>query len=73
MAHDLIEELIEESYLLSLSEPEIRHYLTRFIEACDIVVNERLNGSNDLRIIGIKVALLRARFYVHTQSKWVKI
>ncbi len=56
-----VEELIEESYLLSLSEMEIRSYLRNFLDACDTILKENISIQGDIRIIGVKIALLKVR------------
>ena len=56
-----VEELIEESYLLSLSETEIRNYLRNFLDACETILKENISIQGDIRIIGVKIALLKVR------------
>ena len=56
-----IEELIEESYLLSLSEAEIRNYLRNFLNACETILKENISIQGDIRIIGVKIALLKVQ------------
>jgi hypothetical protein len=56
-----VEELIEESYLLSLSEMEIRRYLRNFLDACETILKENISIQGDIRIIGVKIALLKVR------------
>ena len=55
-----IEELIEESYLRSLSEEELKRHLRGFIKACESVIRENITLRGDIRVTKIKVALLRA-------------
>lgn len=56
-----VEKLIEESYLLSLSETEIRNYLRNFLDASDTILKENISIQSDIRIIGVKIALLKVR------------
>ncbi len=56
-----VEELIEESYLLSLSEAEIRNYLRNFLDACETILKENISIHGDIKIIGVKIALLKVR------------
>ena len=55
-----VEELIKESYLLSLSEDELQLHLRGFIKACESVIRENVSLRGDIRVTKIKVALLRA-------------
>jgi len=59
-----IEELIEESYLLCLSDKEIREYFSEFLDVCDRLLRSNLSIQENSRIARIKIALLRARLYV---------
>lgn len=54
-----IDEVIMESYLRCLSDREMREYFGRFLDSCDCVIREKAGGSADIRLTGIKVALLR--------------
>jgi len=56
-----VEELIEESCLLSLSEHEIRIYIKNFVQTCESVLDERVDVHGDIKIIKVKIALLRVR------------
>jgi len=56
-----VEELIEESYLLSLSEHEIRIYIRNFVQTCESVLDERVDIHGDIKIIKVKITLLRVR------------
>lgn len=69
MATDQIDELIEESYLLSLPEQDIRTHLRMFLDACEIVLKQDMTTRRDLRIVGVKVALLRAKFLLNANKK----
>lgn len=59
-----IEELIEESYLLCLSNQEIREYFSEFLDVCDRALRTNLSIQGNTKIARIKIALLRARLYV---------
>ena len=59
-----IEELIEESYLQSLTEPEIRNYLRNFIVSCETVLRENIGLRGDISITRVKIALLRSRLLI---------
>ena len=60
-----IEELIEESYLMSLEEPEIRSYLRNFIQSCEYVLKTKANVHHDSRITKVKIALLRSYLLIN--------
>ncbi|MCE5251532.1 hypothetical protein LLG96_15085 [bacterium] len=55
-----IDELIEESYFLSLSDDEIRAFFRDFLDACEFVLRTNVSIHGDLRITKIKIALLKA-------------
>ncbi len=59
-----IEELIEESYLLCLSDKDIREYFNEFLDVCDRLLRSNLSIQENSRVARIKIALLRARLYV---------
>lgn len=59
-----IEDLIEESYILSLSDHEMREYFRDFIDACDHILRTYISIHNDLKTIRIKMALLKARLLI---------
>jgi len=63
-----IEDLIEESYILSLSDIEMREYFRDFIDACDHVLRTNISINDDLKTIRIKMALLKARLLVDQNS-----
>ncbi len=67
MIKDQVEELIEESYLLSLSEAEIRNYLRNFLESCEYVLSQMIAIHEDLKVVSIKVALLKVKLLL---SEW---
>ena len=55
-----IEDLIEESYLFSLTEREIKDYLRNFVKSCETVLRENISVHGDTRATRIKIALIRA-------------
>ena len=63
-----IEDLIEESYILSLSDHEMREYFRDFIGACEHILNAHLSIHDDLKTVRIKMALLKARLLVDQKS-----
>ena len=67
MIKDHVEELIEESYLLSLSETEIRNYLRNFLESCEYVLSQMVGIHEDVKVVSIKVALLKVKLLL---SEW---
>jgi len=60
-----IDELIEESYLLTLTEPEIKDYLRNFVKSCEDVLDAYAGSRNDLRLTKVKIALLRSYLVLH--------
>jgi hypothetical protein len=63
-----IEEVITESYLLCLSEKEIRSYLKSFLDSCEAVLKESSIEPNDLKLAGIRVAILKGFFLLSADS-----
>jgi hypothetical protein len=55
-----INEMIEESYLLSLSESEIRMDLERFVEMCSRVISENIHDKKQMQKLSEKLARARA-------------
>tara|TARA_B100001964_G_C14031887_1_gene508660 strand:- start:162 stop:692 length:531 start_codon:yes stop_codon:yes gene_type:complete len=55
-----IDQLIEESYLLSLSEEEIRSDLDRFVEVCGKVIRENVHDRKQMQELAQKLARARA-------------
>jgi hypothetical protein len=55
-----IDEMIEESYLLGLSESEIRADLDRFVEICGRVVYENIRDRKQMQQLTEKLARARA-------------
>ena len=68
MIEQEIDEVIEESYLLSLPDTEVRQYLHHFLEACDNVLRRNISIWNDTRIIGVKITLLKIRLLLRDGS-----
>ena len=63
-----IEELIEETYLQSLTEPEIRNYLWNFVKSCEAVLDENISIHGDIRITRLKIALLRSYLFINEKK-----
>ncbi|MFC1574073.1 hypothetical protein ACFL30_02715 [Candidatus Latescibacterota bacterium] len=59
-----VEELIEESFILTLSDDEMKEYFRDFIDVCDFILQSNISIHNDLKILRIKTALLKARLFV---------
>lgn len=57
---EFIEEAIEESYLLGLSENEIRANLDRFIETCGRIIRENINDKKKMQDLAAQLAKARA-------------
>lgn len=57
---EYIEEIIEESYLLGLSEGEIRANLEQFVETCGCVIREHVQDKKQLDMLAEKLARARA-------------
>ena len=64
-----IEELIEESYLMSLTEQEIRDYLRNFVKACEAILNENISAHGDIRLTKVKVTLLKSHLLFTGDTK----
>jgi hypothetical protein len=63
-----VEELIEESYLLSLSDAEIQRYLQSFIEVCEKSLLQTVKKDRNQKIIEIRIALLKANLLLGINS-----
>lgn len=63
-----IEELITESYLLCLSEKEIRNYLKSFLDSCEAVLQEGAAEQRDLKLAGVRVAILKGYFLLSADT-----
>ena len=57
---EYIEEAIEESYLLGLSESEIKANLDRFIETCGRIIRENVHDKKQMQELAEKLAKARA-------------
>jgi len=55
-----VEDVIEETYLLSLTETEILDYLRSFVHSCETVLNNNLSIHGDVRLTKVKLTLLKA-------------
>lgn len=64
MIKEHVEELIEESYLLCLSDKEIRDYFREFLDVCDFTLRSNLSIHDSSRITNVKIALLKARLFI---------
>tara|TARA_Y100001934_G_C11877981_1_gene551698 strand:- start:29 stop:559 length:531 start_codon:yes stop_codon:yes gene_type:complete len=62
-----IDQLIEESYLLSLSEEEIRADLDRFVEVCGKVIRENVHDRKQMQELAQKLARARALSLIEDQ------
>jgi len=60
-----IDDLIEESYLMTLSEDTIREYLSSFVKACESVIKESSDIHGDIRLTKVKITLLRSYLYLN--------
>lgn len=56
---DAVEELIEETYLLSLSDEELERDLTRFAEVCGWVIVKNVRDKRKLDILTQRLAMVR--------------
>lgn len=56
-----IEELIEESYILSLAPEDLGKYLHDLIQASETILRRGPHLSGDVKVTRLKIALLRAR------------
>jgi len=65
---EYIEEVIEESYLLGLSEGEIRANLEQFVETCGRVIRDHVHDKKQLDILAEKLA--RARALSLIEDRW---
>ncbi|MHB9027147.1 MAG: hypothetical protein ACYC9O_00110 [Candidatus Latescibacterota bacterium] len=64
-----IDEVITESYLRCLTEREVREYLKNFLDSCDCVLRDKAGEAKDVRLTGIKVALLKGYFLLSGDSR----
>lgn len=67
--NERIDQLIEESYLLSLSEEEIRADLDRFVEVCGKVIRENVHDRKQMQELAQKLARARALSLIEDQHE----
>lgn len=65
-----VEEVIEESYLLSLSEQDIRNYLRAFVHSCETVLNGNVSVHGDIRLTRVKISLLKSYLLMHESASY---
>lgn len=63
-----IEEIITESYLLCISEKEMRKYLKFFLDSCETVLSDRIDEQRNLKLTEIRAAILKAYLLLSTDS-----
>ena len=63
-----IEEMIEESYLLGMSEGEIRSDLDRFVETCGRVIQVHVRDRRQMEMLVDKLARARALTLIEDQQ-----
>lgn len=68
-ASETIYQLIEESYLLGLSEQEIRTDLDRFVEVCGKVIREHVHDRKQMQELAQKLAQTRALSLIEDQHQ----
>lgn len=56
---DMVQEVIEESYLLGRTEEEIWADLTRFVELCNRVIREHVKDRKALNALASKLSLIK--------------
>ncbi|MCD6307747.1 MAG: hypothetical protein J7M24_01985 [Candidatus Latescibacteria bacterium] len=64
--------MIEESYLLTLSEPEIRNYLRTFVKSCEDILRDTLGVQSDVRLTKVKIALLKSYLIINRSPEPLK-
>ncbi len=67
-ASETIDQLIEESYLLGLSEEEIRADLDRFVEVCGKVIRQHVHDRKQMQELAQKLARTRALSLIEDQQ-----
>jgi len=55
-----VEEVIEESYLLSLGNSDIQQNLRTFIDICENVLRDSAQEGRDMKVTEIRIAILKA-------------
>jgi len=70
--NEFIEEAIEESYLLGLSDSEIRANLDHFIDTCGRVIREHVHDRKQMQALAEKLARARALSLIenHQEGEW---
>ncbi|MDP6037799.1 MAG: hypothetical protein QGG64_04555 [Candidatus Latescibacteria bacterium] len=73
--NEFIEEAIEESYLLGLSESEIRTNLDHFIDTCGRVIREHVHDRKQMQALAEKLARARALSLIenHQEGEWGEV
>ena len=69
MNTEYIEEIIEESYLLGLSESDIRSNLDRFVETCGRVIRANVHNKKQMHALAEKLARARALSLIEDQQE----
>ena len=64
---ETIDQLIEESYLLGLSETEIKADLDRFVEICGRIIHEHVQDRKQIQRLTEKLARARAVSFIEEQ------
>ena len=74
-SNEFIEEAIEESYLLGLSEGEIRANLDHFIDTCGRVIREHVHDRKQMQALAEKLARARALSLIenHQEGEWDEV
>jgi hypothetical protein len=67
--NERIDQLIEESYLLSLSEEDIRADLDRFVEVCGKVIRENVHDRKQMQQLAQQLARARALSLIEDQHE----
>ena len=64
-----VEDLIEETFVLSFPKPELRNYLSNFIGACETILHENISIHDNTKITRLKIALLKANILIDEPSQ----
>lgn len=72
---EYIEEVIEESYLLGLSDGEIRANLEQFVETCGRVIRDHVHDKKQMQMLAEKLARARALSLIedHRDGEWGEV
>ena len=65
---DMVQEAIEESYLLGMTEEEIWADLTRFVELCNRVIREHVRNGKALNELASKLSLVKQDVLTNASS-----